>query len=384
MSATTSSRLHKPDGVSSAIEGPSLHSGAADVTCVGPGRRRRARLRLAVINAAVGFVVGYAVVHPVAMSVFAWFAGRGADSTGGVILQHLFESFTLEMVPMGVAFGIFGLVVGALDGAYRSLVRLQRDDLAGQLAINREARRQLEEQYRALRELQREKQRMTRFLVHDLKNHVGCVLGYTDILSARGHRDGWPQRDLASLDVVRRQATRMQGAVHDLLMTAKLEHRVPLQTRRARVGDVVAGGVDAAALAPGEGSVETATECPPETEIACDAALLERVIANLVLNAVRHNRGDVTVRVSASVVGGEVEFRCADDGDGIPQGVCARLFEDFASGTAGDEPGRGAHSFGLGLAFCKAAVEAHGGRIRCETAPGRGATFVVSLPTGQE
>jgi signal transduction histidine kinase len=137
-------------------------------------------------------------------------------------------------------------------------------------------------------------------------------------------------------------------------------------------------GVEAAALGPAEGVVEIGEVRPPGLNVECDPALVERVIANLVLNAVRHNEANVRVRVDAAKVDGEIHVRCTDDGRGIPEDVRESLFQEFVSGESRDDRERGP-SFGLGLAFCKAAVQAHGGRIWFETDKGRGTTFVVAL-----
>jgi signal transduction histidine kinase len=109
-----------------------------------------------------------------------------------------------------------------------------------------------------------------------------------------------------------------------------------------------------------------------------DEDLLRRVIENLLDNAVRHAPENTEVRVSADRRGGDVEIRVADAGSGIPIELRERIFEKFAQ-LDGDGHTQTRTGRGLGLAFCKLAVEAHGGRIWVEDAI-PGAVFCVRLP----
>jgi signal transduction histidine kinase len=108
--------------------------------------------------------------------------------------------------------------------------------------------------------------------------------------------------------------------------------------------------------------------------------MVERVLANLVSNAVRHNSEDVTVTLGAESGEDGVVLSCADTGHGIPDAVKDKLFDEFTSSSRdeGSTP-----SYGLGLAFCRAAVEAHGGKIWFETESGKGTTFSFTIPNQQ-
>jgi signal transduction histidine kinase len=108
--------------------------------------------------------------------------------------------------------------------------------------------------------------------------------------------------------------------------------------------------------------------------IAADPDLLRRVLENLVDNAIRHAPPESSVRVSSIDHGATVELRITDAGPGVPPQLRERMFDRFVQGSA---PARGGR--GLGLAFCKLAVEAHGGTIWIEDAS-PGAVFCVQLP----
>jgi signal transduction histidine kinase len=123
--------------------------------------------------------------------------------------------------------------------------------------------------------------------------------------------------------------------------------------------------------------VQVSTDLPP---VAADRALLRRVLSNLLANALRHS-GSPTVHVEATALAGahEVALAVRDHGRGIDPQLHARIFEKFAAlpRSPADEPFR---DTGLGLPFCKLAIEEMGGRIAIIATPGGGATFTVTLP----
>jgi two-component system, sensor histidine kinase and response regulator len=110
----------------------------------------------------------------------------------------------------------------------------------------------------------------------------------------------------------------------------------------------------------------------------CDADLMRRVMENLVSNAIKHTPPDSAVRVHVKGVAGGVRVAVEDKGPGIAEESRGRIFEKFSSRTIRTESGY--HSTGLGLAFCKLAVEAQGGTIRVESAQPHGSIFIVDLP----
>ena len=113
--------------------------------------------------------------------------------------------------------------------------------------------------------------------------------------------------------------------------------------------------------------------------VQMDAVLIERVIANLLENAVKYAGADAHVAVDACMADNMLEVGVEDDGPGIPAGQEEAIFEKFARGHAESAtPG-----VGLGLAICRAIVEAHKGRIRAEPGRARGARFVFTLPAGE-
>ena len=121
---------------------------------------------------------------------------------------------------------------------------------------------------------------------------------------------------------------------------------------------------------------------PTLPEVHADAGLLERVIANLVQNALRHTSEGTTVRVAGSHHDGRVELRVIDRGPGIPAHSEQQVFEPFQrlhDHTSGTDGG-----VGLGLAIARGFTEAMEGELRIEQTPGGGLTMVVDLPAARQ
>jgi signal transduction histidine kinase len=171
----------------------------------------------------------------------------------------------------------------------------------------------------------------------------------------------------------------MSAMIDDLFELSRLEagdiswtmERVPLE-------DLVLETVDAMRADAEAGSVRVRAELTPDLEAArANPEQIQRVLFNLIQNAIRHTPADGSVTVRASAVADAVEVEVLDTGDGIPQGERERVFQAFVQGT--DRAARSDGSAGLGLAISRAIVEAHGGRIWIEDAT-VGTSIRFSLP----
>jgi two-component system sensor histidine kinase KdpD len=111
-----------------------------------------------------------------------------------------------------------------------------------------------------------------------------------------------------------------------------------------------------------------------------DPLLIHRVVCNLIFNAIKHNGPETHVFLDAQVdkSGSHVLFSCRDNGNGVAPDILPTIFTEFV--TTGDSCSK---STGLGLAFCRAAVEAHRGRIWCENST-QGAAFLFTIPMHKE
>jgi two-component system sensor histidine kinase KdpD len=166
--------------------------------------------------------------------------------------------------------------------------------------------------------------------------------------------------------------------VTNLLDMARIESgEVKLNLQWQPVEEVVGSALRAsrAALA----GHQVVTRVPHDLPLVrFDAVLVERVLCNLLENAGKYTPAGSTVRISAEPDGSMLALTVADDGPGLPPGQEEAVFEKFTRGERESaKPG-----VGLGLAICRAIVEAHHGTIRAANQPGGGAAFVFTLPLG--
>ena len=230
---------------------------------------------------------------------------------------------------------------------------------------------QLKHQRDALTRLQLQKEEVVAYVVHDLKNPVNAIGLLAEMLirerdgSARSKRAGEQIRD-ETRALLRMITTLLDLAKADAGQLAPTRQRIDLDALSAAVLETMAIRADAQQVTLARAIEATAAEA--------DHDLLRRVLENLVDNAIRYSPEGSEIKLSSRAADGGVELRVRDRGPGIPADRHAMVFERFA-GTG--VTGRG--NRGLGLAFCKAAVEAHGGRIWIEDAA-PGATFCLWVP----
>lgn len=222
-------------------------------------------------------------------------------------------------------------------------------------------------------ELARAREEMTRMTVHDLRGPISGVMGALELL---GQSEGLGGSDRRLLDAAERSVRRQLTLIEGILEIARLEDGA----LAVRHEDVAPGAlVDEALRAMGPAAeargLALETDVPPDLPpVRVDPALVTRVLENLVGNAVKFSEPGIgPVRVSLRLDGTAVEVRVADSGPGVEESIRSRVFEKFAVGRSA---GRGS---GLGLAFCRLAVEAQGGRMWLDH-PGPGAVFAFTLP----
>jgi len=229
---------------------------------------------------------------------------------------------------------------------------------------------QLKQQRDALQRLELQKEQLVGFLVHDLKNPVGSIE-----LSAQAleRNPGDAARTLRAAGRIRDESRALLRMITNLLDLSRAdEGRLAPTLAEIDVAALVGGVLQEASGKAAQSSVTFATEISARS-IRADRDLMSRVLANLIDNAIRHAPEDSQIRVLAVDHEKGVELRVADRGLGVPADQREKVFERFLSSGNTERSNRG-----LGLAFCKIAVEAHGGRIWVEDgAPG--AVFCVRI-----
>jgi signal transduction histidine kinase len=178
-----------------------------------------------------------------------------------------------------------------------------------------------------------------------------------------------------------RSARTLLSMVNDLLDISKLESG-SLRLDRATVTPeaLVAAAVEQVEPLLRERGLALEQDLPTDLpRVGVDADLVGRVLVNLLGNAIKFTPRGGTLRIGAVAEGDWLAIRVTDTGEGIPPEYHATIFEKF--GQVRTTSSKKARSTGLGLTFCKMAVEAHGGAIRVESTPGAGSTFTFTLPS---
>jgi two-component system sensor histidine kinase KdpD len=212
---------------------------------------------------------------------------------------------------------------------------------------------------------------------HDLRTPLASAKAA--VTSLRGHDIRWSDEDrdelLATAD---ESLDRLAGLVDNLLDMSRLQAgALSVGNRPLAVEDVVAVALDDLGAAGRRVAVDLAEDVP---EILADPGLLERVLANLLANAVRYSPPDTRPLITASTLVDRVELRVIDRGPGIPAEARDRVFAPFQRlGDTDNTTG-----VGLGLALARGLTEAMGGTLVPEETPGGGLTMVVSMPAAAD
>jgi two-component system, sensor histidine kinase and response regulator len=239
----------------------------------------------------------------------------------------------------------------------------------------------LEDSYRKLRELEKLREDLMKMLVHDLKTPLTSVVA---VLEMVGDGDAGPVTDQQSalLADAGAKANDLLSLIEDLLEVARLEETdLVLDSSTLAPAEFLNSLVEdwAVRLRQENTIVEIGIE-PDVPAIQADLQVMRRVFGNLIQNALIHSPHPVRLELRARAEGDGILFSVSDNGPGIPEEYHEVIFHKFRQIKSVHLPRT--RSSGLGLAFCKLAVEAHGGRIWVRSRPGEGSVFFVSLPVG--
>ncbi|HXQ29624.1 MAG TPA: response regulator [Gemmatimonadales bacterium] len=241
-----------------------------------------------------------------------------------------------------------------------------------QLALRR-ARRDLEETIQQLREVQRLRDDLTHMIVHDMRSPLTVLVMQLGALRMDLSGELAQSIDEATAGV--RQLTELANTLLDV---SRLEEgKMPINKAPADLVRIAGDVRTALANMESDRVINLITTGPVMAN--CDAALVRRVLENLVSNGIKHTQQGGKLTIEVKSLPGKVRVAVQDEGEGVPPEARQRIFEKFGSVVVRKD--RTYHSVGLGLAFCSLAVEAHGGTIGVEDATPRGSIFAFELPT---
>ncbi len=249
-------------------------------------------------------------------------------------------------------------------------------------------RSQLEELTSALRtknlelaRLDEEKSRFMGIAAHGLRNPLGVILGYTELMLS-GDAGAVTEEQTEILGVMNSSVEFMLGLINDLLDFSLIQTgNIRLDLRPTDLVAVIRKNVSTNQVLADKKKIKLVFQQQCDLEpFVIDRRKVEQVLNNLLSNAIKFSHKETKVEVRLERDGDTVLLSVIDQGVGIPRSEVDTLFQPFQKTSARSTGGE--RSTGLGLAIVRNIVESHRGKIWCESEVGRGSTFRVSLPIG--
>jgi len=224
--------------------------------------------------------------------------------------------------------------------------------------------------------LDKVKDDLTHMIVHDLRTPLTSLLAGLQTLEPS-------EQDREILDISIAGGNTLLGMINDLLDISKMEEGLlTLDRTEFSFAELVEEAFRQVSWLADDKGLDLRADIPPELmPLNADMEKLRRVLVNLLGNAVKFTpaKGHITVTARVDATKKEVIVGVSDTGEGIPKEAFERIFQKF--GQVETRKAGKTKSTGLGLTFCKLAIEAHGGHIWVESEPGQGSTFFFTLPT---
>ena len=238
---------------------------------------------------------------------------------------------------------------------------------------------ELETAYRNLRASENIRSDLTDMIVHDLRNPLTSIIAGLDLIE-RANRDGQGELRSRFRSDAKGAALRMTGLIDDMLSVSKIEsgelrpQRVPVA-----LAELLADRVSGFAAQAQAQDKQLTFNCPDDLIVLLDPALIGRVVDNLISNAFKYTEERTgCIRVNGCAANGRIFVHVIDNGEGVPNAYKDSIFAKFVQAPDARRSLR--KGTGLGLAFCRLVVDAHGGEITVEDAPGGGSDFVLWIP----
>jgi PAS domain S-box-containing protein len=229
-----------------------------------------------------------------------------------------------------------------------------------------------------LKQLERMRSEMASTVSHELRTPLTSAAGYVELL-IEGDAGALTAEQRDMLDTVARSLTRLDGIVDDVLGMASPGQHGPVDPGTADLGVVLQSAIDSVTLQAATRGQDLITQNDlAGALVAANAGRIERVIVNLLTNALKFTPEDGTVTVAGKRTGDEATISITDTGVGIAPEDQERIFERFYRAPSPRDvapPGTG-----LGLAIAQTITTQYGGKLTVDSEPGNGATFTLTLP----
>ncbi|MGD8737741.1 MAG: GAF domain-containing protein [Anaerolineae bacterium] len=230
------------------------------------------------------------------------------------------------------------------------------------------------------RELEQFRDDLTSMVIHNLQGPLAAILSSLEMLQEGSAHDPDTDRELVRIALT--SGRDLQERIESLLWIRRLEEKqVPLDLDLLPLPDLIQPVSDEYLSLAQSAGVRLHVHVPSDLIVDVDPEIVKRVFANLIENAIKFTAAGGEISIEAGLVpdGQFVLCSVADTGSGIPKGLQQTIFEKFRRGDPAQNQRR--RGMGIGLHYCKLAMEAHGGQIWVESEEGQGSTFFLTLPT---
>lgn len=238
--------------------------------------------------------------------------------------------------------------------------------------------RELELKNRKLEELDKIKNRFLGTAMHDLRNPLSSISGFSDLfLMKEGTFSEEEKKEL--IEIINETSKELMGLVNDLLDISVCESgQLNLNLVSGNLGSLIQKKVQMSRLASQEKNINIVTSLEEVPDSLFDPNRMGQVLDNLISNAIKFSQPGTSIEVGLGCVADRLEFYVRDEGPGIPEKDQPRLFTEFPKINV--FPTGGEKSIGLGLSIVKKIVDAHSGSIHVDSREGEGTAFHVRLP----
>lgn len=212
-------------------------------------------------------------------------------------------------------------------------------------------------------------------IYHDLRSPLGNIVSSLDVLEDMGGQD---EAMRSVLGIAINSTRRIQRLVDSLIDISRLESGQTIAARKAmNPDDLIQSAIeDVKPASGGRHQIIETRVYNPLPDVWVDPDMARRVLINLLENAIKFSPIETRIEIGAQVDGDCVRFWVKDNGPGIPISERERIFEKFVRVKGKEKPS----GLGIGLAFCRIAVQAHGGKLWVESEEGKGSKFILTLP----
>lgn len=359
----------------------------------------------AVMALAVGTAILLAIIRFVPrLSLKIWLAciaGSVGGLTVALITPYLMfaQQSDLRLLEITLVYSLvigmaFGLIVATLitrqisllhEGAVRvgagrfdTRVKVEgRDEIADLADAFNRMSMELDDLFRRKEQLEQGRKDLIAAVSHDLRTPLASIRAMIEAISDGVVSD--PAEVRRYVGLIQGESRRLERLIDDLFELSRIESGVlSLRMTSLPVTELVAETVNALQIEARRKRVRLWAMYPPDVPpLAIDGPRMQRVLVNLIQNAVRHTPAGGEVRVEVGRENGHVQVAVIDTGEGISADDQAHIFDQFYRSEKSRS--RESGGAGLGLAIARAIVNAHHGTIQVESAPGRGARFIITL-----